>query len=140
MSDHVCGAFDQVKAAGCCTCCREEIYEVYDRWTDGPLAGHPRRLGPMLEHGTQVEVLLSDGSTADIAMCLPCAQALVPEAYSALWRACVRRQNLSLQLAGRSANERKVAHAHLARLWPLALLRRRREVGDGVLGMDRRLG
>src|SRR5574341_2292917 len=126
---HVCGVFDQLKRAGCCTCCIEPVYEVRDTWADGPLAGHPRRLGPMLDTGTQVTLLLSDGSQADVALCLDCARHLRPEFYSALWRACLRRQDLSLELAGRSMNERKAALAHLRARWPLGRVGHRREIG-----------
>ena len=138
MSAHACGAFEHVKRSGCCTCCDDPVYEVREMYVEGPLAEHPRRIGPMLEHGTQVTMLLTDGSTADVTMCLTCAQALRPAMYPALWRACVERAALSLRLAGRSDNDRRVTLAHLRALWPMAQVGRRREAGDGLLKVDRR--
>ena len=113
-------------------------HEVLALYVDGPLAEHPRRLGPMLEHGTQVTLLLSDGSVADITLCLDCAQGLMPAMYPALWRSCIARSDLSLQLAHRSDNERRVAFTHLHSLWPIGQVGRRREAGEGRLTVDRR--
>jgi len=51
---------------------------------DHPYAGRPRRVGKMLECGTQVEFLLSDGTMMPLTMCVECAQSLTPESYGDL--------------------------------------------------------
>jgi len=101
------------------------------------LDGHPVRLGAQLEHGTQVTFLLANGSEADVSLCRDCAGNLRPEHYREMWRACVLRGDVSLALAGRSANERRVAWATMLARYPIAQVRRRHEV-DGILAIDRR--
>ncbi len=139
MNNHVCGGFDQTKRAGCCTCCGEPVYEIKAFRADSghPLDGHPVRVGPMLDHGTQVEFLLSDGSEIDVAMCFDCATSLRPAMYQRLWRACIDRQRIAMELAGKSPNEIAVALARLEAVWPIGLLRKRREA-EGMLVVDRR--
>lgn len=139
MPNHVCGTFDHVKRAGCCACCLEPVYEVRQTLDKPghPLDGHPIRLGAMLEHGTQIELLLSDGSEADVAFCLPCAMNLTPEMYPRLWRLCLDRMEIALGLAGRSDNERLAAMAKFDAVWPMAIVRKRREA-EGMLAVDRR--
>lgn len=127
------------KKAGCCLACGVEVYEVREYWGEGLLAGHPRRLGRMQEHGTQVTFLLSDGSEADVTFCIDCALRLEPEDYAAAWEACVERTDLSARVASWSPNQRTAAIAHLMGLWPVAVVRRRREGAEPqTLIMDRR--
>ena len=140
MTDHICGAFDQLVRTGCCLCCTGPVFEVYQvRDAPGhPLDGHPRRVGPMLESGTQVEVLLNDGSYADLAFCRPCADEFRPETYRRAWLALVERGDVSLRLAGRSETARRAARAAMLSQWPVATLRRRRVGEEGIPVVDRR--
>lgn len=91
----------------------------------------------MLDTGTQVEVLLNDGSFADLAFCRPCADEFRPEHYRRAWLALVDRGDVSLRLAGRSENAQRHARAAYLRQWPIAVVRRRRAV-EGILVVDRR--
>lgn len=138
MPEHVCGVFDHVKQAGRCLCCAQDCYEVREVWTEGPLTGHPRRLGPQLDHATQVTFVLTDGSQADVTFCDDCARALEPAHYRALWLRIVERQDLSLTIAGRGDNDRRLSRTALLEKYPVGVVGRRREVGDGQLGVDRR--
>ena len=127
------------KRAGCCLGCGEAVYEVKQTWEEGPLAGSPRRLGPMLEHGCQVELLMSDGSEADITFCVTDATAITPDDLPAIWSACLDHLDLVLQLSGKSDNERRAHVAAAMRAYPVAILRKRREgVVPGMLVIDRR--
>lgn len=141
-TEHVCGVFDQVKRLGCCLCCAEPIYEVRETrdQPEHPLHGHPTRLGPMLEHGTQVTLLMSDGSEADVSFCLPCATHLTPATYQRAWLACVERGDLSAQVMRRSPNARVVAYARALAVWPMAVVRWRRVNEEGRAVLDRRRG
>jgi hypothetical protein len=124
---HACGAFDGVKKAGSCLCCAAPTYEIRDVHPDGPLAGHPRRVGAQLPHGVQVAFLLSDGSEADVSFCVPCARALTPASYQRAWAMIIRRVALAADLSGRRALDRRLAIAPFARVFPIAVLRWRRE-------------
>lgn len=127
------------KRAGCCLACGEAVYEVKQTWQEGPLAGSPRRLGPMLENGCQVELLMSDGSEADIACCVECAGRVTPDELPAIWSACLDHLQLVLSLSGKSENEQRALVAAAMRVYPVALLRKRREgVMAGHLVVDRR--
>ncbi len=139
MIEHVCGPPYPLKAAGRCLCCGEDVYEVRHVRDDPehPLDGQPVRLGPQRESGTQVAFLLSNGSEVAISFCCACADAIRPEHYRALWRACVLRADVSLALAGRRVTERRVVWARSLATYPIAQLRRRHEV-DGLLALDRR--
>lgn len=136
---HQCGPPYPLKKNASCLCCGEPTFEVRDVYLEGPLAGTPRRVGRMLDTGTQVEFLMSDGSEADISFCLPCVDSLRPEHYQAVWTACLDRAELSFTLSGHSPNQRKILMAQLMAVWPVALLRKRREgVEDRTLVIDRR--
>lgn len=113
------------KKPGCCLGCGEEVREVREYFEDGPLVGMPRRCGPYTEHGVQAEFLMSDGSEADITFCLDCANQIMPEDYQPIWEACLDLTDKVL--SGRHANERKARLAESTKLWPVALLRCRRE-------------
>jgi hypothetical protein len=127
------------KQLGRCLQCQTDLHEIREVWPDGhPLAGEPRRLGAQLDIGTQVRFLMSNGSTADIAFCVPCAEALEPADFWPLWRACVARQDVSLRLAGRSLPVRRAEAAMLLDLFPLAIVARRRASPDGLPMLDRR--
>jgi hypothetical protein len=127
-----------VKRAGCCTRCDREIYEVRDTFAEGPLAGHPRRLGPMLDHGCQVTFQLADGALADVACCVDCANALTPADYQAIWDRVVERVALSSRLARQSDNQRRATITAYRRRYPVAVVGRRCESEPGVLALDRR--
>ena len=55
-------------------CRRCAICEGLDHhWLDDcDETGEPTRLGPMKENGCQIELLMSDGTEADIACCVDC--------------------------------------------------------------------
>ena len=139
MTAHACGVFDQVKRAGCCCCCAEPVYAVLEVMTDGPLTGHPRRLGPQLDAGTQVEFLLSDGSEADVSFCLVCAAHLTPADYQKVWECVIDRALLAFRVAGRAATEQRMAVESYRRIFPIAVVRWRREGREiNRLVVDRR--
>lgn len=122
-----------LKRAGCCICCSEEVNEIITRAADGT----PTRVGRMTARATQLVFLLSDGTTCAITCCCDCAAHLTPADYPAIWRAVITRTALSL--AKRSENERRTYLAHYLRLWPLALVHRRREDPESpTLIIDRR--
>jgi hypothetical protein len=132
----------QEKRPGCCLACGREVYAVVDYFpADHPWAGQPRTLGRQLDHGTQVEFLLPDGSEADISFCVPCASRLTPADYSALWACVLDRTDATLRVAGRREAERRMTLAPLMRAWPMAKLRARREIPEmpGQLTVDRRV-
>ena len=129
------------KRPGQCVCCGDLIYEVRQTVADptSPLFGTPARVGAMLVQGTQLEFLMSDGSEADIACCIGCAQELTPTEYGRVWEACVDAADASARRAGRSENVRRAQVGHLMSLLPVALLRKRREGADPqTLVVDRR--
>ena len=127
------------KRAGRCLACQVDVYEVKQTWEEGPLAGSPRRLGQMLENGCQVELLMSDGSEADITFCIDDANAITPADLPAIWAACLDHLDLVLQLSGKSDNERRAHVAAAMRVYPVAILRKRREgTQPGMLMVDRR--
>jgi len=137
--EHVCGPPYPVKQTGRCCCCLTDCHEIRAVFTDGPLAGHPSRVGPQLDCGTQVEFLLSDGSEADVTFCFDCATRLQPAHYQALWQACGDRLELSLRGQGRRPQEITMARAAWDAHWPVAVLRCRKELPDlGRHGVDRR--
>lgn len=139
MSEHVCGPPYPPKWPACCLCCRTPAYEVLvTRDQPGhPLDGAPKRRGAMLDAGTQVEFLMSDGAEADITFCTTCAANIEPAHYQPIWRACIAAAEVQLRLAGKSDNERVAALAALMAIWPMALVRRRHEA-EGTLTVDRR--
>lgn len=127
MTDHVCGAFDHPKQIGRCLCCGGDCYEIRGVITDGPLAGHPNRVGRMLPDGLQVEFLLSDGTECDITFCVACARNLVPEHYARVWDRVLDRTHLSVTVANRRPVERQLALRQVLAVYPVAILRWRRE-------------
>ena len=118
------------KRLGCCVCCGAECYQVLGVQETGPLAGHPNRLGPMLECGVQVEFLLSDGSEADVTCCVECAKTLTPEDYQRVWETCLARGIQSFEVAGRPRREMLAAMLPLFQLWPVAVKLWRREAPE----------
>lgn len=144
MSEHVCGVFDGKKLTACCACCGEPTYDILETIVAGPRAGEAGRVGLMLESGTQVEVMLSDGSVCHFDMCVECATALQPEHLAALWATNVARVDELCRLAGRRENQRRAQVRHVARLFPVGVTRWRRQdrelvgvVPDGLV-VDRR--
>lgn len=110
------------KVAGQCLGCRAVIRPVLETIPAGPLAGHPRRLGPPTAAWTQVEWLLSDGSEADVECCVDCAASLTPADYGPLWRACVARSVLSFQAQGRwPSTAARLAITRLMQTRPMAV-------------------
>ena len=109
------------KKLGCCLGCDRECFEVLGTHPDGPLEGHPNRLGPMRPHGVQVGFLLSDGTEADVTFCRTCAAALTPADYPAVWEACLVRGILSHQVAKRPHKELLTTMLPLMRKWPVAV-------------------
>ena len=109
MTAHTCGRFDQLIRTGCCLCCSEPVFQVYETRSEPghPLDGHPTRVGPMLDSGTQVEVLLNDGSVAHLTFCRPCADEFRPATYHRAWLALVDRNDVSMRLSGRSENAQR---------------------------------
>ena len=115
------------KRPGLCVCCGSDVYEIRQRVTDpdSPFHGWPASLGPMLESGTQIELLMSDGSTASIACCLDCAGTVTPADYQRIWETCVDAADVSMR--GRPRNERIALLRQQIAVWPIALVRKRRE-------------
>lgn len=130
------------KRPGSCVCCGTETYEIRERVTDpdSPLHGTPSRLGPMLEQGCQIEFLMSDGSEASIACCLDCALEIRPPDYQRIWQTCIDAADFYAR--GRSTNERVYLLRQQMAVWPIALVRKRREGapwrGQPGLVIDRR--
>ena len=127
------------KRTGCCTQCGTAVYEILDTWKPPhPLAGEARRIGLMLDTGTQARFLLSDGSTVDLTFCLPCVEGLKFVDYGPLWQAVIDRNDLALAVAARSPAIRAHARATMAAVFPLAVLARARLSPDGLRILDRR--
>lgn len=125
------------KRAGHCVACGEATYEITERIEPSGTRLETLTLGRMLDSGTQVECLMSDGSCVHIDMCVGCAMRLEPEDYLAAWEAILDRTEVYAQR--RRPNERQRAIQHLARLWPMAVLRwRRQDPTTGALVIDRR--
>ena len=128
-----------MKRLGCCTLCETEVYEVkeYLDRPDSPRHGHPCRLGPLLENGTQVVFQMSDGSEAAITFCVPCAGPLTAADYPGIWQ--IVCESNAISLAGRPRNEQIELQQRCQALYPVALLCWRREDPEaGRLTMDRR--
>lgn len=124
---------------GLCLRCNREVYEIHERGTQGATDGKPNRIGPMLEWGTQVCFLLSDGSSVDVAMCLECANSLAVEEFQAVWDLVCEKSRAIQVAAGRSENQVKACLTDLMSKFPLAILHKRREgVIPGTLVIDRR--
>ena len=129
------------KRLACCLGCGREVYQIISYHTEGPLAGHPNRVGPMLTPeriddparqgvGVQVEFLMSDGAEADVAFCVDCAAALTPDDYQPAWEACVARGLLSYEVAGRPVQEMRRAMLPMAQLWPVAVTLWRKQIPE----------
>lgn len=123
-----------VKFPGSCWGCGEECYEVLRR----DAAGRPGALGPMKECGTQIGMLLSDGSVCDLTFCRSCAGQLAPADYAGLWRAILAATETDL--AGQSPNTIRERLGRLSGLWPLGPIYQRRLLLDGRIELDRRDG
>jgi len=127
------------KQVGRCLCCQTDCFEVLETQTEGPLIGHPKRIGPQLECGTQVEFLMSDGTEASITFCIGCANELRIEHYQDVWEACIERNELSLRLADRKENVIKMATAKVQSIFPIDIRRCRRVHPESdMLIVDRR--
>lgn len=129
------------KKLGCCLACGKEVYQVLGYFTEGPLDGHPNRVGPMLTAdkievpdqqavGVQVEFLLSDGTEADVAFCRDCAAALTPADYYPAWEACIARGMLGFEIERRPRGEMLRAMVPTAQLWPVAVMLWRKEAPE----------
>lgn len=91
----------------------------------------------MLDHGTQVEFLLSDGTEADVTFCVDCAGQLAASDYHPLWSAVIEVTDRLLKF--HSSNDRRRGLSRMQRQWPLAVLRWRRESPvTGAMVVDRR--
>ena len=125
------------KRAGHCLACGEPTFEIRERIEPSGTRLETLKLGPMLETGTQVEFLLSDGSSAHLDFCVEDAMRLQPEDYLAAWDAVLdRTEELATALR---PNERQRAIQQAARLWPIAVLRwRRQDPSTGQVVIDRR--
>lgn len=146
MTAHVCGAFDQKKLTGCCACCQQPVYDILETFAAGPCAGEAARVGLMQEHGTQVELMLSDGSICHFDFCVDCATNLQPEHLLDLWETHVRRTDEFARIAGRRNVQRRAIVRAAARVFPVGVVRWRRQdrelatlraVPDGLV-IDRR--
>lgn len=116
------------KRPGCCTRCETPVYEIADNGA----------VGRMTDRGTQVEFLLSDGTECDVTFCNDCAAGLALEDFGPMWDAVLAAT--ARELAERPLDERARLTMPLMRVWPLAILRRRRESPEspGVMVLDRR--
>jgi hypothetical protein len=129
------------KMPGHCLACKQAVYEILEvRVEPGhPMDGWPLRMGRPLDHQTQIELLMSDGSEADILFCLACAKKVTAVDYMAIWQACIEANDLVLSVAGRSENERKMHRAKMMAIWPVTVgLLRRHDATTGLLIVDRR--
>ncbi len=91
----------------------------------------------MSDTGTQVEFLMSDGACVHLDFCVECAMRLGPDDYLNAWDAVLDRTEEHAQRM--RPNERQRGIQHLARLWPMAVLRwRRQDPTTGALMVDRR--
>jgi hypothetical protein len=115
-----------------CVCCGTPVYEVLETFADGPRAGEARRIGLMTEAGTQAELMLSDGSVCHFDVCTDCAPHLQPEHLLALWDTHVARTDEFCRIAGRRENQRRAIVRAQARLFPVGVLRWRRQDQDLV--------
>ena len=97
------------------------------RFVSGPCVGEASRLGAMQEHGTQVEIKLSDGSVAHFDCCVDCATNLRPEHLWAVWETHVARTDEFARQAGRRDNQRRAIVRAAARVFPVGVLRWRRQ-------------
>lgn len=127
LSEHVCGTFTEKKTYGCCVCCARPVYDILETIVEGPQAGEAARLGLMQEHGTQVEIMLSDGSVCHFDFCVECATHLRPEDLAAVWGTHVSRTDEFCRLANRRENQRRAHVRTQARLFPVGVLRWRRQ-------------
>lgn len=130
MTAHVCGAFDQPLVYACCACCGGPVFDVLETIAEGPLAGQPARIGLMNDAGTQVEVMLSNGSIAHVAMCVPCATNLQPESLLPLWQTNIARTDAMARIAGKRDSQRRAEVRRVARLYPVGVIRWRRQDRD----------
>lgn len=144
MTDHVCGAFDLPLRTACCACCGLAVFAILETIVGGPRAGEAARIGPMLEGGTQVELVMNDGSIAHCAMCVACATNLTPDTLLKLWDTNVARTDELARLAGRREPIRRALVREVARKFPVGVVRWRRQdpamlgvVPDGLV-IDRR--
>lgn len=125
------------KKPGHCLACGEPTFEIREHAEATAETRERWRLGAMLDSGTQVEFLLSDGTCAHLDMCVDCATALQPEDYLAAWDAVLDRTAERLRDA--RPNERRRKLGRLARVWPMAVLRwRRQDPATGRIVVDRR--
>lgn len=132
MAEHVCGAFSGKKLTACCACCQTPTYDILETIVSGPRAGEAARVGMMVETGTQVEVMLSDGSVCHFDLCVACAMNLRPEHLLALWETNVARTEELCRLAGRRENQRRAMVRAVARVFPVGVTRWRRQDRDLV--------
>ena len=132
---HTCGAFDRPKVFACCACCGEPTYDIRETIAEGPLAGQPARVGLMLETVTQVELMLSDGSVCHVDLCITCATDLRPEHLLALWETNVRCTDEMAKIAGKRDSQRRAEVRRAARLYPVGVVKWRRQ--DRDLAMTR---
>ena len=144
MTAHVCGAFDGTKLVGCCCCCSTPTFEIRETFVEGLRAGEARRVGPMLPDGTQVEIMLSDGSACHFDFCVACATNLRPDDLWKVWDTNVQRTDEFCRIAGRREPQRRAIVRAAARVFPLGVVRWRRQdqdmigvVPDGLV-IDRR--
>lgn len=144
MTVHTCGIFDQPKRVALCLCCATPTYEILETFVEGPRAGEARRVGPMLPHGTQIEIMLSDRSVAHLDLCLDCAAHVQPEHLLTMWDRVVDRTDDLARIAGRRDSQRRALVRQVARVYPMGAARWRRQdrdligvVPDG-LTIDRR--
>ena len=132
MTIHVCGTFTGKKLTASCVCCGTPTYDILETFTAGPCAGEAARVGLMQEHGTQVEMMLSDGSVCHFDFCQPCAANLQPEYLWAVWDRHVARTDEFARIAGRRDNQRRAIVRAPARLFPVGVMRWRRQDRDLV--------
>lgn len=124
---HTCGTFPHPLKYACCLCCGEPVFDVLETHAEGPFADSPARIGLMTEEGTQVEFLLSDGSVAHVAFCVTCARNLRPEHYQTVWEKNVEAHDVLCGIARRTPNQRRAILRRAMRVWPVAVLKWRRQ-------------
>ena len=76
------------KAAGLCTICGAECFEVIARYPEGhTLEGFPLKIGKPINEARRVTFCLSDGTTTDLTFCRDCQ---IEGRLAHIWDICLR--------------------------------------------------
>ena len=87
------------KKMGCCSICDALLFEVEERWPDGPLEGEVRVFGKPLGGAKRSTLVLQSGSITDISLCASCE--ITPENISFVWRRALQAMALEISVEWR---------------------------------------